>query len=179
MTSTTTQFILRNTTTIDNLSAATKVYQIALYDPYTPPVNSRDSAYTSTTTEHGTLALDWQTSQLPQSNTTIKRLTFPDSDPALANMGIVPRRTFVVAKTEPGENPWHLEKWIDNFKEVMGERVIDWFLPIRRSPCAIRNSGKDKEAMAGYREGMYRFNPVLIERLKRECGIGMGNEEPH
>jgi len=177
MTSTTTQFILRNTTTIDNLSAATKVYQIAIYDPFAPPVNSRDSIYTSATTEHGTPTLDWQTPQLPQSSAAIKRLTFPDADPALANMGMVPRRTFVVAKTEPGENPWRLEKRIDNFKEVMGERVLDWFLPIRNSPCAIRNVGKDREAIAGYREGMYRFNPVLIERLRQEYGIDMRNEE--
>ena len=179
MTSTTTQFILRNTTTIDNLSAATKVYQIAIYDPCAPPVNSRDSAYTSTTTEHGTPTLDWQTPQLPQSNVAIKRLTFPDADPALVNIDMVPRRTFVVAKTEPGENPWRLGKRIDNFKEVMGERVLDWFLPIRNSPCATRNTGQDMEAMASYKEGMYRFNPVLIERLRRECGIGMRNEESH
>ncbi|KAF8429180.1 DHHC palmitoyltransferase-domain-containing protein [Tirmania nivea] len=163
MTSTTTQFILRNTTTIDNLSAATKVYQIAIYDPYAPPVNSRDSTYTSTTTEHGNPNLDWQASQLPQLNVAIKRLT----------------RTFVVAKTEPGENPWRLEKRIDNFKEVMGKRVLDWFLPISNSPCTIRNAGQDREAMASFREGMYRFNPVLIERLRRECGIGMRNEEPY
>ena len=171
MTSTTTQFILRNTTTIDNLSAATKVYQIAIFDPHTRASLSRDSAYASTH-ERSTPASDRSSSQMPQSNVTVKRLTFPDSDPALANIGMVSRRTFVIAKTVPGENPWRLEKRIDNFKEVMGERVWDWFLPIKHSPCSTRNTRIiDSEGIHIQREGMYKFNSKLMERLKRECGI--------
>ena len=171
MTSTTTQFILRNTTTIDNLSAASKVYQIAIFDPHTRTSVSRDSAYASTTTERSTPTLDRPSSQMPQSNVTVKRLTFPDSDPALANLGMTSRRTFVIAKTVPGENPWRLERRIDNFKEVMGERVWDWFLPIKYSPCFTRNTEIDSEGMHIEREGMYKFNHKLMARLRRECGI--------
>lgn len=171
MTSSTAQFILRNTTTIDNLSAATKVYQIAIYDPYAHPMNSRDSAFTSTTIEYGTPSRSQQSSQVAQSNVAAKRITFPDADPALANMGVIPRRTFVIAKTEPGENPWRLESRMDNFREVMGERIWDWFLPINGSPCALRSAKNDDEAMAGHGDAAYKFNPVLMERLRREYGI--------
>ncbi|KAI5796320.1 DHHC palmitoyltransferase-domain-containing protein [Peziza echinospora] len=176
MAGTTSQFIIQNTSTIDNLSAATKVYQIAIYDPYAPPVpvtaNSRDSAYTSATAEDGTPTLHRFPSQLPSPNNT-KRLTFPDSDPALANIG-APRRTFAIAKTEPGENPWRLDSNMENFKEVMGERVWEWFLPITSSPCTKRYLElRDLELGKRQKDGMYRFNPRIMERLRRECGIGM------
>lgn len=71
----------------------------------------------------------------------------------------------------PGENPWRLERRIDNFKEVMGERIWDWFLPINYSPCSTRNTKIDSEGMHIQKEGMYKFNPKLIERLRRECGV--------
>lgn len=74
----------------------------------------------------------------------------------------------------PGENPWRLERRIDNFKEVMGERVWDWFLPLKYSPCSTRNTGIDSEGMRIRSEGMYRFNPKLMERLRRECGVRSG-----
>jgi len=176
MAGTTSQFIVQNTSTIDNLSAATKVYQIAIYDPYAPPVpvtaNSRDSAYTSATAEDGTPTLHRFPSHIPSPNNT-KRLTFPDSDPALANIG-APRRTFAIAKTEPGENPWRLDSNMDNFKEVMGERVWEWFLPITSSPCTKRYLElRDLEVGKRQKDGMYKFNPKIMERLRRECGIGM------
>ncbi|RDL41585.1 uncharacterized protein BP5553_01564 [Venustampulla echinocandica] len=44
-------------------------------------------------------------------------------------------RTFAVLKTEPGVNPWDLGSPLLNLKVVMGNRMIDWFLPTR-SPCA-------------------------------------------
>ena len=154
MAGTTTQFILRNTTTIDNISAATKVYQIAIYDPHATHQQSREAV----------------------SNPAAKRITFPDADPALVNIGVIPRRTFVIAKTEPGENPWRLEGRLKNFKEVMGEKMWDWFLPIKCSPCTIGNPQKDHEAGTFHREGMYKFNPLLMQRLRREYGISPQNE---
>jgi palmitoyltransferase len=45
-------------------------------------------------------------------------------------------RTFAVLRMlESGDNPWDLGSLMLNWKTVMGDNVIDWFLPIKRSPC--------------------------------------------
>jgi palmitoyltransferase len=45
-------------------------------------------------------------------------------------------RTFAILETvHPGDNPWDLGSVLLNWKTVMGDRVIDWFLPLKRSPC--------------------------------------------
>jgi palmitoyltransferase len=45
-------------------------------------------------------------------------------------------KTFAVLRMlEPGDNPWDLGSFLLNWKTVMGNHVIDWVLPIRRSPC--------------------------------------------
>ncbi|KAM3088107.1 palmitoyltransferase pfa5 [Clarireedia jacksonii] len=45
-------------------------------------------------------------------------------------------RTFAILETvHPGDNPWDLGSALLNWKSVMGDRVIDWFLPLKRSPC--------------------------------------------
>ena len=171
---TTCQFILRNTTTIDNLSAATKVYQIAIYDPYAAPVpvtpQCRDSAYTATTA-------DSASPYLAPSNNMARRVTFPDADPALANM-TAHKRTFAIAKTEPGENPWLLPTAMENFKEVMGNHVWEWWLPITRSQSTKLRFNPDSEKGTVGRDGMYRFNPQLLHRLRQECGIIRSNDQP-
>lgn len=45
-------------------------------------------------------------------------------------------RTFAILETiSPGDNPWDLGSPLLNWKTVMGDHFIDWFLPIKRSPC--------------------------------------------
>jgi palmitoyltransferase len=45
-------------------------------------------------------------------------------------------RTFAVLKMlEPGDSPWDLGQPLLNWQTVMGINMLDWFLPIRRSPC--------------------------------------------
>ncbi|KAF4633085.1 hypothetical protein G7Y89_g5043 [Cudoniella acicularis] len=45
-------------------------------------------------------------------------------------------RTFAVLRMlDQGDNPWDLGSALLNWKTVMGNRVIDWFLP-SRSPCS-------------------------------------------
>lgn len=45
-------------------------------------------------------------------------------------------RTFMILKMpETGYNPWDLGSSLLNWESVMGTTVIDWFLPLRRSPC--------------------------------------------
>lgn len=45
-------------------------------------------------------------------------------------------RTFAILNMKnPGDNPWDLGSAIANWETVMGYTVLDWLLPIRRSPC--------------------------------------------
>lgn len=45
-------------------------------------------------------------------------------------------RTFAILNMKkPGDNPWDLGSAIANWETVMGYTVLDWFLPVRRSPC--------------------------------------------
>ncbi|KAF8859814.1 zf-DHHC-domain-containing protein [Acephala macrosclerotiorum] len=44
-------------------------------------------------------------------------------------------RTFAVLKMKQGDNPWDLGTRLLNWETVMGSNFVDWFLPIRRSPC--------------------------------------------
>ncbi|ESZ98362.1 hypothetical protein SBOR_1240 [Sclerotinia borealis F-4128] len=45
-------------------------------------------------------------------------------------------RTFAILETtSTGDNPWDLGSALLNWETVMGEYFIDWFLPIKRSPC--------------------------------------------
>lgn len=37
-------------------------------------------------------------------------------------------------------NIWDLGSWWLNLKAVMGDRLIDWFVPFRRSPCCDHGS---------------------------------------
>lgn len=45
-------------------------------------------------------------------------------------------RTFAILETlTPGDNPWDLGSALLNWETVMGEHFLDWFLPMKRSPC--------------------------------------------
>ncbi|KAF2636297.1 zf-DHHC-domain-containing protein [Massarina eburnea CBS 473.64] len=43
-------------------------------------------------------------------------------------------REYVVFQTQPFDHPWDLGNKA-NLQSVMGERVIDWFIPLKMSPC--------------------------------------------
>ena len=55
---------------------------------------------------------------------------------AVAERDLRATRTFNILKMlEPGYNPWDLGSSRLNWESVMGSTVLDWFLPLRRSPC--------------------------------------------
>ena len=64
-----------------------------------------------------------------------------------------------ILKTKPGDNPWDLGP-LENLKSVMGERILDWFFPIKASPC----SNHDRTDCA------YQLGPV-VRRLGQELGL--------
>ena len=109
------QFVLLNTTTIENLSRHTKVWSLA---SYMPP----SSVYPA--------PLGFNTITYPLG------YVYPNQDD-LAPQPPQPQaspRVFAILHSKPGENIWDLGYW-RNFKSVMGERWYDWFLPVKYSPC--------------------------------------------
>ena len=59
-----------------------------------------------------------------------KLISLPPPDTSISSAGI---NTFAIIQTEEGENPWDLG-YGKNWKSIMGEHPIDWFLPLRSSP---------------------------------------------
>ena len=48
-------------------------------------------------------------------------------------------RKFAILRTKPRENPWDLGIR-RNWESVMGDSVLEWLLPLRRSPCCNHES---------------------------------------
>ncbi|KAI9811578.1 MAG: palmitoyltransferase pfa5, partial [Thelocarpon impressellum] len=71
-----------------------------------------------------------------------------------------PSRTFGVIATPPGLNPWHLGSYGANWRSVMGERPLDWLLPVRHSPCTDHSNA----------DSQFRFGPA-VARLRCEKGL--------
>ncbi|KAL8642344.1 MAG: hypothetical protein Q9228_000966 [Teloschistes exilis] len=135
------QFVFQNSTTIENLSRRTKVWQLAIYMP-NPPLDGRPLPF-RTVTYGGQYPLP---------------LDPPNPTPSTPQPG-GPMRTFAILHSRPGENIWDLG-YFRNFKAVMGEHWYDWIFPIKHSPC-----GKHDRSDCEFETG-----PV-VERLKREAGI--------
>ena len=57
-------------------------------------------------------------------------VSLPPPDTPVPSAGI---NTFAIIQTKEGENPWDLG-YRKNWKSIMGEHPIDWFLPLRSSP---------------------------------------------
>jgi palmitoyltransferase len=43
-------------------------------------------------------------------------------------------REYVVFQTQPFDHPWDLGNW-DNFMSIMGKGPLEWFIPLKMSPC--------------------------------------------
>lgn len=49
-------------------------------------------------------------------------------------------RTFAILETLPGMNPWDVGAPYPNFKAVFGQKLHDWLLPVKHSPCCDHSS---------------------------------------
>lgn len=70
------------------------------------------------------------------------------------------RHVFAILKTAMGENPFDLGSPFKNLQQVMGYSIIDWFLPIKPSPCADHSS----------MESQFALGPV-VTRLRQQAGL--------
>lgn len=81
-------------------------------------------------------------------------------DETLAVRDVKATRTFAILKMKPGENPWDLGSPFLNWQTVMGTSLIDWLLPIRRSPCCNHEDT----------ESQFRLGPA-VEHLRAAFGF--------
>lgn len=108
------QFVLLNTTTIENLSRHSKVWTLAVLIPKNS-LHPLPPPFHTITYPLGYVGPNQDEMARPQT------------------LAVRPR-TFAILHSKPGENPWDLGSF-RNFKSVMGDHWYDWFLPIRYSPC--------------------------------------------
>ncbi|KAI9759336.1 MAG: palmitoyltransferase pfa5 [Chaenotheca gracillima] len=131
-----------NSTTIDNLSRKTKVMQLAVRISLSLRGHIPPTVLIAT----------------PQT------MLAPPQDPADGQTAIPLESSnspteFAILRTSPGDNPWDLG-YYRNWKTVMGNHWIDWFVPLNRSPCCDHSGA----------ESAYELGPV-VERLKQEAGL--------
>lgn len=148
MTLTSARYIFTNITNIDVLKK-TQNYTLAVRIPLTSPPSEKYPTITYP------LRYNLQRPQYPDSGLGEQR-------PASASLSLRDQQAkckFAILRTGPRDNPWDLGFW-ENWKSVMGGSILEWILPIRRSPCC------NHESM----ESDYQYGP-LLRRLKKEYGV--------
>lgn len=121
MTGSSVQFAILNTTTIENLSRKSIVWELAVHVPriLLQPPSFPIISYSAVQPTSGISG---------------------EEVPA----GAI--RTFAILHSKPGDNPWDLGPY-RNFKGVMGENWYDWLLPLKYSPCCNHDRGDSQFAM--------------------------------
>ncbi|TAQ83197.1 hypothetical protein B7494_g8480 [Chlorociboria aeruginascens] len=147
MTLTSVNFAVKNLTQVEALNAKTKVYNLAVIKPPRTDIgslNGMDASLLLCPDVVYPLSIASQSHPAqPEPPRNSKAETLEDSvNPSKESVENSPTRrdmnafrTFTVLRTDPGVNPWDLGSRLLNFKTVMGNNIVDWFLPIKRSPC--------------------------------------------
>lgn len=135
--------IHHNTTTVDSLTRANRVYHFAIHMPEVTPA--------------------------PEATPPFSTITYPLLDPSTQ---VQPRqqrpRTFAILPSPQGSNPYLLSSAISNWKAVLGDNWYDWLLPFKYSPCCRYASNSHRtDSTPSF---MYEMGPVL-EKMKREAGL--------
>jgi len=149
MTATSVRYICVNLTNVDYLKAKTLVHQLAIRVPRGTPPGP----------DYGVVTYPLPAprpppaSPLSSDRTTVTPTTA--SEP-VSPRDLLAQRTFAIVRTEKGENPFDIGIY-RNWKSVMGNNFIDWFLPIHRSPC---------ESFENH-ESFYEMGPLINELRAR------------
>ncbi|PWY90882.1 zf-DHHC-domain-containing protein [Aspergillus heteromorphus CBS 117.55] len=145
MTLSSVQLAMLNLTTIENLNRRSAVWTLAIRVP-----------------SHMLSRLNPESRWAP----TFRTITYPlppaPLNPEAAGEYQPPgeQHVFAILQTLPGENPFDLGSSFRNLQQVLGYSVLDWFLPLKQSPCAERKNT----------ESFFELGPV-VSRLKKEAGL--------
>ena len=66
-----------------------------------------------------------------------------------------PSRNYVVMQTKAFEHPWYTTLMM-GWRDTMGTSVIDWFLPVKQSPCKQRS-----------RRGEFEWGEVVYDMARK------------
>jgi len=155
MTGSSTDFAVSNITTIENLNRKTKVWQLAVLIPspqelarIRPPSTVQSAPAYRTVTYPLPIVSNpsEQVRSQPQSSADETNPSTRETTEAglHTKRDAQATRTFAILSTEPGENPWDLGSAFENWKTVMGDNVLDWILPFKRSPCCNHEDGRSQ-----------------------------------
>lgn len=151
MAMTASRFVIRNITNVDMLRMS-QVYSLAVRVPLNTPSTDRYQTIT-----YPLPRPPWSPGPVSVSVSNAAQARRESSPMTMRDRQA--RRTFAILRTEPGENPWNDGPW-NNFKSVMGDSALEWFLPIRHSPCCNHDSMVSD----------YHLGP-LLEELKKRYGV--------
>lgn len=153
MAATAMRYACLNLTNVDYIKSKTIVHQIAIRVPRGTPASTNYSVVTY---------------PLPKPSNGSAPRSSPDIPTADRNAlrDQLATRTFAIVKTEMGENPWDLG-YYRNWKSIMGDAIVDWFLPIKQSPCASYENN----------ESFYEMGPLYPELRARFSLPGISAEE--
>ena len=133
------QFVLLNTTSVENLSRKVKIWTLAVYIP--------------------------RNVQLP-AHKPFQTITYPLT-PSTQGASVDPPRTFAILHSKVGENPFDLGPW-GNFKDIMGTNVLDWLFPLRYSPCCDHEHGESAFALGPVVQRMREEAGIAVPRGEKE-----------
>jgi palmitoyltransferase len=123
------------------------------------PVNPTQEPETTSSNEDSLEANKDPHPAQPTARKATQQNAFPKE--RLSERDLQASRTFAILQMlEVGENPWDLGSRLLNFKAVMGTNLLDWFLPIRKSPCCNHEDA----------ESQYAVGPG-VDRLKSSVGF--------
>lgn len=179
---------IKNSTTVDNLSARTRIHHFAILIPPLPAPPSEilgssttpPSIQPQTTSEAlGSTPPTLRIFQPPRPYPVVT-YPLPSSSPTVPS---TPQRTFAILATPTGSNPYKLSSTLENIRTVMGDHIWDWFLPLRYSPCCDHGHkrwfgdgvGMVEEGRSGKKGYMYKLGPV-VEKMIKEAGLSMPGE---
>jgi palmitoyltransferase len=82
-------------------------------------------------------------------------------------------REYVVFQTQPLDNPWDLGN-MANLRSIMGDSILDWFIPLKMSPCTKHDDSRGEFPWSSLVLDMAREweadNPGRRIRLLSESG---------
>lgn len=90
----------------------------------------------------------------------------PSSSPQRHVVPYTEPRTFAILQSLPGQTPFDLGP-LDNLKEVLGYAYIDWFLPLKPSPCTDHTSHVSAVRMGEAVDEMKRSAGLFTEKSHR------------
>lgn len=143
------RFAFTNLTSIEVLGQKTQVKRFAIFIPR-PTSDGRDLAPAPYTQVVYPVPIVPKVVESDRSVTDVANPAMPQQEERDSQAV----RVFAVVSTARGDNPYDLGK-IANWKDVMGQNLLDWVLPIRRSPCC-RHENDESEYKLG-------------DALKRAC----------